>query len=323
MNHDTPPDHYELESPFEGSVTYSSDSLWTPTPLDPYATRRNALNYELASHNVLENRVKEKAHAIGLDAHFSDIAFAELEAALHVRVERNNKSYERLKRATEGKALDDTMVDIITKARSGSADTQELLRLIKEYPDMISLEFFKRTTPFDFDEYRDAYLSLQRVVNGLRVNFYDADISVDFDRERIASPPFITDHSGLVRKDKIGEAKSADSHIEIIAKHSMIILPASAQLNVNKKQIFRFTRDGKSYNCLPLGISAYFRTVDYKDRPGYSSPEGEHRSELSATVIHQLGDYAVHHSEILEKLPEDMRMEYLRGVQSFPDDATE
>jgi hypothetical protein len=301
------------------SIEYESHSLWTPTPLDPAAVQRAGVNYVAASKHILSDRVVQKAETIGLQDQFKAIALDELLTATDIRIERNNQSYERLIGSTNDIALDNTMLAIIEKARGANADTQELLRLIKEHPDMISLEFFKRTTPFDTEEYRDACNQLQQLIRALKDSFEDADVTHDFSGKTITNKPFMTEHGAFVWKECIGEARSADSHIEIIAKHSMLALPSTVQLKGVKQNIIRFESSGQTLNLLPLGVSAYFRTADYKSRPGYTSPEDEHRTEVSIDLIAALGERASAHEEIWENLPPEMREVYARSVNSVTD----
>jgi hypothetical protein len=306
-----PPTYSKYHEPLpHDSIEYASHSLWTPTPLDPYAVQRDGVNYVIASQHILEDRLTQKAASIGLAPEYMDTALQELMAALGVRIERNSKSYERLVATTDAATIDDTMRAIIEKARAAAADTQELLRLIKEHPDMISIEFFKRTTPFDMDEYREAYTELQHLVMTLKDRFIDADVSFDFKEKIVTTEPFMTEHGAFVWKERIGEARSVDSHTEIIVKHSMLALPPALQLRGVKHNVIRSENGGQSLNLLPLGISAYFRTADYKTRPGYTSPEDEHRSDVNLDLIAALGERASIHEEVWHNIPPDMREIY-------------
>jgi hypothetical protein len=307
------------EQPQLRSIEYATHSLWTPTPLDPYAVQRDGLDYVVASQHILVDRVIQKAEVIGLDEQYKFIALDELFAAMHVRTERNSQSYDRLVASTSGVDLDEAMLAIIDKARGASADTQELLRLIKEHPDMISIEFFKRTTPFDTEEYRDACQQLQQLIIALKEGFKDADITHDFSGKTITTEPFMTEHGAIVWKECIGEARSVDSHTEIIVKHSMLALPPTIQLKGVKPNIIHFEGSGQTLNLLPLGISAYFRTADYKSRPGYTSPEDEHRSEVSVDLIAALGERAGIHEHVWEDIPPEMREVYAKYANSATD----
>jgi hypothetical protein len=211
------------------------------------------------------------------------------------------------------------MLKIIEKARGAGADTRELLRLMKEHPDMISLEFFKRTTPFDTEEYREAQAQLQQLLKELAEGFEDAEIRHDFSSGIITTEPFLTEHGAFVWKECIGDARSSDSNIEIIVKHSMLALPPAVQLKGVKQNIIQFESTGQTINLLPLSISAYFRTADYKSRQGYISPEDEHRSKVNPDLIAALGERASAHEEVWENLPLEMREVYAQSVNSVTD----
>lgn len=307
---------------FRGPIEYDEQNVqWSPTPLDPYAVLRRAKdgayeNYVHAAQTSIEDRIEERAEQMGgIPEVFQRQAVKELEAALDVRVDRNNQSFQRLLRSIEGKSLDEEMKSIIEKSRGGSANTAEILRLIKEHPDMISVEFFKRTTPFDVDEFTKAKMMLQAQLRVLREDFKDAEITLDMDSKTVAAEPFVTQHGAIVWKQKVGEARSIDSHIEVIVKHSLLALPSDLNLNKNTMSKLVTSKGQPFSNILPLSLSAYLRTADYKTREGYQSPDDEIRYEVDERVISELGINAMRHYDTLRAIPENMRSSYLAGVK--------
>lgn len=320
-SYDAPPHLLPISSDarrFNGSVEYIADQQWAPTPLDPYSVNRDGENYVHAAQSSLIDRVTQKADQSGLPATACKRALAELDAALDVRVDRNIQSYQRLLVGIDLDGADDDLIAIIEKARGGAANPAELLRLIKEHPEMISVEFFKRTTPFDPKEYHDAQQALFHIVATLKNQFADAEFTLDAEGP-ITAEPFTTEHGAIVWKQKIGEAKSVGSHVEIIVKNSMIALPPDAQLTNGVSAMKRSDGTTVAY-LLPLGISAYFRTADYKSRVGYTSPENEHREELSEDLRSALGKNAIHIDETLNQIPPEMREAFLQGVRSVSHD---
>lgn len=325
MTYELPPHLNESarQEVFRGPIEYDErNAQWAPTPLDPYAVLRCARdglqeNYVHVAQTSIEERIEERAQQMGgIPKSFQMQALKELEAALDVRVDRNSHSFQRLIRSIEGEALDEEMKSIIEKSRGGSANTAELLRLIKEHPDMISVEFFKRTTPFDVDEYAKAKMMLQAQLRSLRADFKDAEITLDMDSKTLIAEPFVTQHGAIVWKQKVGEARSIDSHIEVIVKHSLLALPSDLNLNKNTKSKLVTSKGRPFSNILPLSLSAYLRTADYKTREGYHSPDDEIRHEVDERVISELGINAVRHYDILQAIPENMRSSYLAGVKA-------
>jgi len=306
--------HLAQKSPELGMSTprnfldYNPNSQSSPTPLDPYMVMHDGQSYIENAIFRLDDRVAEKARIIGLPEHYADSACAELATALDVRVDRNTRSCERLLTHVHYPDCPKATYNLIEKSRAGNANPSELLQLIKEHPEMISVEFFKSHAIFDTDEYTRALNELKAQVGKMSLEFKDAEITM-LGEDELTTQPFITEHGAVVHKTKIGECRSVDSHTEIIAKHTGLLVPANIQLKGVKFNHRRI--NGGNFNFLPLGVTAYFRTADYKTRTGYVSPEDEIRRELTPDEIAELGSVATHLAEILSAIPPEMHSTYL------------
>lgn len=313
----SPPPHldgfetHHLRQPLE----YAGQAVGSPTPLDPYAVYifhdGVRVNYIHDAQTRTTERVFEAAQAAGLSTVYAEAADRELDAALGIRVDRNAESFDRLVAKLTTTPLDDAMADIVQKARAGGARPTELLRLIKENPEMVSVEFFKRQPIFNSSEYSRSIAELNAAVASLRDSFSDAEITL-LDSPHVTTTPFSTEHQAVVWKEKIGDCRSRDSHSEIIVKHTMLALPTSVQVNGLKYN--HISVNGVTLNLLPLSISAYFRTADYKQRSGYASPEGEVRHEITQKMLSALGERAAAHHDILLCIPPSQHEAYLSAV---------
>ena len=310
MHKPEPPPHLHGRepNPFKKPIAHAGVDLGAPTPLDAYRVftdsddGRTSYIHDAQSRTL--ERIKEAGEAIGLPDVYQQCVERELDAALDVRVARNEASYRRLLEKIGDTVIDDEVAAIIQKARAGAASASELLRLVKENPEMISIEFFKRQPLFDNEQYMLAAADLTATLYQVQSEFYGAEISL------LANPittaqPFVTEHGALVWKEKIGDCRTHDSHSEIIAKHTMLALPPAVQLHGVKSNHIKINE--QVLNLLPLSMSAYFRAADYKDRAGYVAPEDEIRYEITPEFMQKLG----HHAAILENIPPEMWGAYL------------
>ncbi len=303
---------------FTAPIAYRGVERGAPTPLDAYrvyvGTDEDHVNYIHDAQSRTSRRIHEAGAAIGLPEPYQQLADRELDAALDVRVARNSASYERLLSKISGGSVDGALYEIIQKARAGGASASELLRLVKENPEMISVEFFKRQPLFDTEEYSRSVADLDATLRQVQAEFQDAEITL-LSKPVMTAEPFATEHGAIVWKEKIGDCKTYDSHSEIITKHTMLALPPTVQLRGVKYNHIKI--NGQTLNLLPMGISAYFRAADYKERAGYASPEGEVRHELTPEFLQSLGRHAERHAEILQGIPRDMWDAYLSAATTL------
>ena len=306
---------------FREFVYLNKDDLWSPTPLDPYATfipnTEDIVPYISWMHDHLSQRIDDLSEAAGVDEPTKYKMLHELNAALDVRVDRNTKAYERLKDHLINTPVDPTMHDIILRARSGMAHIPELARLIKEHPEMISLEFFMRHVLLDSKEYAEASTRLNQQLMLLQSNFADAEVTLNLENQDHPKRGFITESGAYVTKEVVGTVASRDSRTDIVVKRSWLLLPTSINLKGAPQNIVNLS-DSLTVNAQPLSISAYFRTSDYKQREGYSEPTDEHRLDMTPDALRTIGALGnlatddARHEVATSIADEQMREVYLR-----------
>lgn len=286
-----------------------------PTPLDPYSISRSGISYLRLMQISYEDRIREFQERNGLDDIYADLALRELDDSLMVRTERNHQSYTRLREALKEDSSKDLDADVLDAIRIGAACPTDLLRLIQSYPEMISVEFFKRTTPFSLTDAESAERQLQQQLSELVSNARNDSISL-YEKEKIrySSRPFTTENGALIWKQKIGLVEFDGGAIEIILKRSAIALPPDVHIANSGAQTYIQKNGEKLFMLCPLGMSAYFRTSDYSDRGGYEPPTEEKRDPVDQTLYEKLGSLAHQHTEILSQIPEEMHDVYLSHI---------
>ena len=289
---------------FRGPIIYSPRDEYAPTPLDPEMAEQNQVSAIRIIGMGLHRRAEEAARLHGLPSKLSDVMEEELAYAAERRSSKNMASFDRLLRQVEGKTLDDAMVQIIEKARQSAADPQELLRLIKEYPDMISLEFFKGHSMLDIEKYKEITDRLAEAVELLRGSFQDAEVVLYDNKERHTAFGGQDGIGIYIAREKVAEARSADSKVEILTKSTFLVLPPDFD---HSRPALITTIQGEERRMLPLATMAYFRTVNYRERLEEISGKAE-----------ELGVRAVSNDPILNMIPPDMREEYLRAFDNMP-----
>ncbi|MFZ1258444.1 MAG: hypothetical protein WAQ25_03160 [Candidatus Saccharimonas sp.] len=293
------------------------DFTWvdSPTPLDPYAayTEENEA-YVDATLVKLTERFETAATAIELPETWLIKALHEVSAALDMRASHNDKSFLLLKQALAKqlpKTPDTVMQDIIQNARAGRADLPQLVRLIKEYPGMISVEVFKSHVVFDPSEHAKSLARLKNMLFNLQQTFGDAQVTIFPESQEVpVSKRFMTPHDAVVWKTCAGTIGSHDSATEIIIKRSALLVPGDTPLNSKALK-----NNSEPYYALPLSISCYLRAADYKRRAGYTPPNQEVRRPVIDTAIaKQLGERAPWAAEHANDMSPDGAATYLQHL---------
>lgn len=251
-------------------VTFSPRDDYSPTPLDPYNCQLNkAVDYPSQAQTKLQQGALEALHEFSLPEDVYMRGLSELLEAQYIRCSRNTESFQRLIHGIDWQTADPTLVDIIQRARQGAADPQELLRLIKEYPVMISVEFFKSHPMFNVSASEVVRKQLMGKLAWLQRSFDDAEIVwTGLEDDDYASKYELTPNGAIVFKQVLGKALSHDSAADIVLKQSHIATPNNTPLPVQSRRV---KIGGEALNVLPLGVSAYFRVADYKERVGRDS----------------------------------------------------
>ncbi len=238
---------------------YTSGRTAPPTPLDPDMVymKRNGWDYNTGGASgspydlrfrdyALTRAVAEIAHAKQLGCIPDSVVGllqAEAVGQINNRADHNMAALERL---VEALALrppaDDLMLDIVYRARAGMATLPEMVRLLKEYPEMISIETSNFRGGFlDPTKLQDAIRDAMEMPRYLRDNFNDAQITaggiVTETRSQLVT-------GVTVRRYVLAEIESRDSHTQLIMK--IPSLEAGARWN--------------------LGVTTYLRDFNHKDR---------------------------------------------------------
>jgi len=308
-----------------------NDDACNPTPLDPshaayFVDGDDTVSYVSASGVMLDSRLEEAVDAVGMPREDVSSAYerahAEIVEGHNGRIRRNDESYQRLLEAIERKKkpIDDAMFDIIQAARAGAADWPQLVRLIKEYPEMISVEAFKFTKPFSDGDRDEARALINEKVRHLQATFRDAVVTV-YDSWEELKKPFIDEDGVRVRKYRIAEIRSETSHTELIVKETDLIVPPDMPLSesASRSPVDIVSIEGTNYDArlLPFGITAYLLTGEYKKRAGYHEPDLASRAMGAAALKSSLdADLALlasegHGIEFIYSIPEDMRATYV------------
>lgn len=310
-----------------------------PTPLAPYGIYHLGaentdyqLTYSTVSSLISEARLDKAIEATRLDEDDPSQAVArakqETQSGLGGQIRRNDQSFERLLGEIErrGVPIDDEMFAIIQAARRRTADLPQLVRLIKEYPQMISIETFKFVKPFSAKDRIEAEAVFKEQVAHLQAVFEDAEVAIHEPWAELKRP-FIAENGVRVRKYVAARIRSRDSDTELIVKETDLIVPPSfaATMEDAPGEVGKVTIGGTDYEAvmMPLGVIGYLRATDYKERPGYMGPElaeralGEHALMLAfeSEQREQL-ELLGHDASILANLPPDMVQAYILGAMS-------
>lgn len=231
-----------------------------PTPLDPESVyvigspQQGGLDYRAYAELEIMDRLGVATESLNMpnDLHLS--VASELERRLEVMVARNQTSYNRLLKVIDRDGdVDDSMLDIINRARQSDASVGELGMLLNAYPDMISVEFYKFTNPFNNE-------SIAQAIDCIEQDIVSIDHTVEqrhatYETTLYEDPSFISEDindataEGVkvhIIKHKIGDIQFEKNNIEVIVK----------QVSVED-------RDGTQYQ---IGVSSYLRTSDYPAR---------------------------------------------------------
>jgi|GEM_PF-3206061 len=264
-----------------------------PTPLDPYHIYAvGDADYAAYARDRLHARVSQACEAYGITDQQLQLAIHQEVAgdALDNRIQRNHESMTRLHDSVieAGLPLDEAMVDIIRRARVGEANPSELLRLIKEHPEMISVEVAKFVKPLDQRQIANAWNYICAWMMHMQSEFRDAEIYLSAAGEERLVSQYLTPEGVLVSKFKLGEARSASSCTEIIAKYTQLVVPYDQVIGGEPGQTLTLTDaedEEQHVGLYPLGLSAYYRTADYKSRTGYRRPGPARRKINEATEL--------------------------------------
>ncbi len=261
-----------LNDPIYVNSTSIGNQPGEPTPLDPknVFVRRadkpsdwNDLElgtpyYDHAISSASES-VALHADLTGADEMLTRYLVSETCMQIENRMKHNEEAFVRLSGVLTNRPTDENMLDIAYRARYGKASLPEMLRLIKEYPEMVSIETssFYATAggPEGYNPIREAYAAAGSLVK----LFEDAEVRFGGDSAIPQTKESTLLEGSKVRKRVLATIVSVDSHTEMVLKETIVVLGGREFL---------------------LGVCTYFRTGDRQNRPGYDpeelkQPDGE------------------------------------------------
>lgn len=276
---------------------------YNPTPLDPYNV--HAISYDDGSHEntgaiyaqvaslLLDHRFEEYVEPLQLPEFVNDMVTDELGTSLNIRCERNNESMIRLKEALKQRPASDELLEIVVRARTGHAQPEELIRLVKEYPEMISAELYKLVLPFDTDSLSNFSDQVDNRISNLTETFESAEVKPHFGDDIIHLKSFVNNRGAYITEDNVCDLYSVDSHIQTIRKSTNLLLPPDVQAYGLQNSVRRVKVPGEKslfFNVQPLSVSYYVRTGDYKQRLGYTPPQPDDTEMTNcAAIINKIG----------------------------------
>lgn len=242
---------------------YTNDKRpYAPTPLDPDQTTVTGSDYRIHP-TPMDGQLNFRFYSLMLALHsveqfegnypdtpewLSTRLRSELEAQINNRCDHNNASLERLVEAVSVQGVcDGSMIDIIGKARSGMADPQELLRIIKEYPAIQSIEVSSYRDVFNMTDIRCAVEAARESAHYMAQHFDDAEVTV-YDNPPVSSTTLSKDVPGVkVSKHVLARAESRDSATEYVMKTTWMLMPRN--------------------DFVPVGVTTYLRAADKYHQP--------------------------------------------------------
>lgn len=243
---------------------YTSGRAAPPTPLDPDEVYMERIGWDYniggASGSLYELSFRDYASTRAV----AEIAFAkqlgcipdsivgllqtEAVGQINNRADHNVAALERLVKALAYRPpVDDLMLDIVYRARAGRATLPEMVRLLKEYPEMISIETSNfRGGLLDPAKLQGAIRGAMELPQYLRNNFNDAQVTMG-GKSKVSQSQLVAGVS--VTSYILAEIESRDSHAQLMMKIPSLEIEAGIRWN--------------------LGVTTYLRDFNYKDRTGY------------------------------------------------------
>ncbi len=236
-----------------------------PTPLDPHNVYMGGLSnshfiyfdtkqtYGDYASTIASRHAGEFASEIEAEMGSALLMQAELGEQAKNRCAHNAEAFERLKEAIYQsygqRDLDQDLLVAVLRARTGTADIAEQLRLVKEFPEMIAIETSNARTLLTREQTND-FIRLSKIRTAeLARNFKDAKVTMSSSEDQVSPSYSASVNVGGVKVVKyiLATIDSATSSTQHILKIAHVPTPS-----------------GMFYTP-----STYFRATDYKSRPGY------------------------------------------------------
>lgn len=238
------------------------------TPLDPTYTIVSESGLPFPSHMV-QLLVQDPREFIGeemderIDWQVVGTITDEVVVGSGMRCTHNNAAMNRLLDVMHERQPTPEMSDIIKRARRGEAPPHEIVRIVKEYPEMLSAELHRVVVGLDSDIWNNVIAEMDDGLQRLAQNspWSEVEIYEPGDREQTS---FSIQPSGLVIvKHRVASARSADSDVEIIRAKTGIVVAHDEQGRLVRPKP---SRGDVPHEILPIAVSEYARTADYAER---------------------------------------------------------
>lgn len=241
---------------------YSNGRTAPPTPLDPenvfisgWDTHigrlarapydQNYLDFAI-THSVVDVDFLVQSGILNEEAGVK--IKSELVAQIVNRARHSHEAFNRLVGALAQRPADNEMLEIVGRLRAGQATLPEMVRTLKEYPEMLSVETSNYRSMLSELDAEKAIDEAWTMAYDLRDNFKDAEIAVH-ERNKPGTMTFSKDVQGVVAKTVMADIMSLDSHSQLVLK-----VP---YMNLGGPMLKK------------MGVTTYLRTRDYTERPGY------------------------------------------------------
>ncbi len=161
----------------------------------------------------------------------------------------------------------------IQRARGGEALPHEITRIIKEYPEMISAELHRTIVALDKDVRDRVVAKMDEDLMRLAEHSPWSDVEVYPRHEREQTSFSIDDRGLVVSKHRVASARSIDSDVEVIRTEVGIAVLRDNEGNIIKSGL---PSRNERYDMLPIAVSEYVRTADYRERRAIQPLDVQH-----------------------------------------------
>lgn len=242
------------------SMPFAHDQF-SQTPLNPEHLYESALSYVNRSNHLLGERIARLTDVHNLPEEYCDMIANEIMIEHERRCEGNIAACERLADSIGGNELDPETAELLWKALTGDATMNDNGRLLLRHPEMGSIEAAKYTKPLDPHLVRDMEYNLVDNLTKIEEN-HELEFFAYTEREEKDVRFIDTQDSGTAPhiigiKDNIGEVTDGVTTIQLVRKHTAILLPCDLDLPETVANIR--TYNGAPFDTQPIATSCYWR----------------------------------------------------------------
>lgn len=248
---------------------------FSQTPLAPEGLIDMGLRYGDVVGNVLEQRIIERADKLQLSPTFTDAVRLEVQMELGRRIKGNSDAAHHLYREIHGTEVSENDAELIWRARTGDATLADTGQLLLRYPMMQSIEAAKYTEPFFANIDANMQSHIMKGLSGfahqishpsrLSMHIYKpGDERRDTHYMDVVQDGYDDETRTLLSsilpiKEAVAEVSDGHTTIQLVSKHTNIMLPADLDLSGSLHYSHVTTIGDKRVNVLPIAISSYWR----------------------------------------------------------------